>query len=105
MSAAGLRLRLCPFCGSEAEMLRSGSVCVVRCTCCRADGPPGDITDFIEPSDDLTDETVWDKRTLQAEGAALRGWNGRPWVGHYYPDELDSMAEDIFEVIDDESEL
>lgn len=91
MSAAGLRLRLCPFCGSEAAMIRSGSVCVVRCYFCRADGPVGDITDFIEADDDLTDETVWEKRTLQAEGAALRGWNTRPWIGSFYPDEEEEM--------------
>lgn len=91
MSAAGLRLRLCPFCGSEAEMIHSGSVCVVRCPFCRADGPVGDITDFIESDDDLTDDTVWEKRTLQAEGAALRGWNTRPWIGSFYPDEEEEM--------------
>ena len=91
MSAAGLRLRLCPFCGSEAEMRNSGAVCFVHCPFCGADGPVGDITDFIEVSDDLTDDTVWEKRKLQAEGAALRGWNSRPWIGSFYPDEEEEM--------------
>ena len=91
MSAAGLRLRLCPFCGSEAGMIHSGIICVVRCRCCGAEGPVGDITDFIEADDDPTDETVWEKRTLQAEGAAIRGWNTRPWIGSCYPDEEEEM--------------
>lgn len=103
MSAAGLRLRLCPFCGSEAVMRRSGSVCVVQCTCCRAEGPVGLVTDFIESDENLADDEIWERVTRQAEGAALRGWNGRHWIGNYYPDELDAIKEDIFEVTDDES--
>lgn len=91
MSAAGLRLRLCPFCGSEAEMIHSGIVCVVRCKCCQADGPVGLITDFIEPDENLADDSIWENRKLQAEGAALRGWNTRPWIGNYYPDEEEEM--------------
>lgn len=91
MSAAGLRLRLCPFCGSEAEMRHSGIVCFVHCTCCGADGPVGYLSDFMEPDENLADDEVWDKLTLQAEGAALRGWNTRPWIGNYYPDEEEEM--------------
>lgn len=91
MSGAGLRLRLCPFCGSEAEMLRSGIVCFVKCTCCGAEGPDGLITDFIEPDENLADDSIWENRVLQAEGAALRGWNTRPWIGSFYPDEEEEM--------------
>ena len=91
MSSAGLRLRLCPFCGSEAEMMRSGIVCFVRCNCCKAEGPVGLITDFMEPDEDLADDEIWENRTLQAEGAALRGWNTRPWIGSFYPDEEEEM--------------
>ena len=91
MSAAGLRLRLCPFCGSEAELIHSGIVCVVHCPCCRADGPVGDMAEFMDYDDDLTDETVWYKLKRQAEGAAIRGWNGRPWIGSFYPDEEEEM--------------
>ena len=95
MSAAGLRLRLCPFCGSEAEMTRSGIVCFVRCKCCRAEGPVGLITDFIEPDENLADDSIWEKRTLQAEGAALRGWNSRPWIGSFYPDEEEEITKGL----------
>lgn len=91
MSAAGLRLRLCPFCGSEAGMIHSGIICIVRCRCCGAEGPVGDLSDFMDDDDDLTDETVWEKMTLQAEGAAIRGWNSRPWIGSFYPDEEEEM--------------
>lgn len=95
MNAAGLRLRLCPFCGSEAEMIHSGIVCVVRCKCCGAEGPVGLITDFIEPDENLADDEIWEKRTLQAEGAALRGWNTRPWIGNYYPDEEEDLMKGV----------
>ena len=91
MSGAGLRLRLCPFCGSEAEMIHSGIVCVVRCSFCGARGPYGLVTDFIEPDENLADDSIWENRVLQAEGAALRGWNTRPWIGSFYPDEEEEM--------------
>ena len=91
MSAAGLRLRLCPFCGSEAEMLRLGPACAVYCANCGAKGPEGLVMDFIEPDENLADDSIWEKRTLQAEGAALRGWNSRPWIGSVYPDEEEEM--------------
>ena len=95
MSAAGLRLRLCPFCGSEAAMIRSGIVCVVKCKCCGAEGPVGDITDFIESGENLAEDSIWEKATLQAEGAALRGWNTRPWIGSFYPDEEEEMRKGV----------
>lgn len=91
MSAAGLRLRLCPFCGSEAAMRRSGSVCFVQCPCCRAKGPFGLVVDFIEPDENLADDEIWERVTRQAEGAALRRWNARPWIGSFYPDEEEEM--------------
>ena len=101
MSAAGLRLRLCPFCGSEATLRKSGAVFVVVCDECKAEGPAGIIFDFADV--DADGEWNWEQAEEQAKGAAIRGWNGRPGVGRYYPDELDSMSENIFEVIDDEN--
>ena len=104
MSAAGLRLRLCPFCGSEAGMIHSGIICVVKCRCCGAEGPVGDIAALMEYDDGLTDETVWEKRKRQAEGAAIRGWNGRPHYGSMFPDELERFEKES-EIYWDESEL
>ena len=91
MTAAGLRLRLCPFCGSEAKMRRTGIGCVVECEFCGATGPYGLVTDFIEPDENIAEDLIWENRTLQAEGAALRGWNTRPWIGSFYPDEEEEM--------------
>ena len=102
MIPAGLRLRLCPFCGSEAELYRSGVVSVVRCMCCGSEGPTGVITDFVDYGDDIPEQ--WEKAQTLADGAAVRGWNGRPLYGSMFPDELERFEKES-EIYWDESEL
>ena len=96
------RTRLCPFCGSEAGMIHSGIICVVRCSCCGAEGPTGVITDFVEYGDDIPEQ--WDKAQTMADGAAIRGWNSRPHYGSMFPDELERFEKES-EIYWNESKL
>lgn len=89
MSAAGLRLRLCPFCGSEPTLILSGACHVVQCPECKASGPSGIVFDFINSEDSAY--MKWEEAEMMATGAAVRGWNCRPWIGSFYPDEEEEM--------------
>lgn len=105
MSAAGLRLRLCPFCGSEATLRKPGAVYVVVCDECKAEGPAGLVFDFVEFTDN--NEIIpdaWHQAEDQARGAAIRGWNGRPHYGCMFPDEMERFEKES-EIYWDESEL
>lgn len=91
------RLRLCPFCGESGhpELRVSGAAVFVRCNVCRAEGPWYDITEYL--SDDfhaLTPEEKddeWSNATMAAQHDAMKSWNGRPWEGQYFPEELEDL--------------
>ena len=91
------RLRLCPFCGSTGapELRTSGAAAFVHCNTCRADGPVFDITDCIgDYFHSMTEEEQdleWSNATLAAQHNAMIAWNGRPWEGSYFPDELEDL--------------
>ncbi len=93
------RLRLCPFCGASGapKILRRGSVVLVKCNHCRAEGPHIFIEDFL-PYDyyDLADadkSVAWDDAEKSAIDRAAIAWNSRPWEGAYYPEELEGLEQ------------
>ena len=82
------KTKLCPFCGSEVEpAYRSGGVCVVSCKCCRADGPVVMVEDFLNLSEEVTNE-AWNQAVECAESAAVEKWNTRPPMTNMTADEL-----------------
>lgn len=91
------RLRLCPFCGAlgRAELRTSGAVAFVRCARCGGEGPVSQIDvylpdDFHHLSADEQD-TAWSDATIEAQHRAMIAWNGRPWEGTSFPEELDNL--------------
>lgn len=82
------KLKLCPFCGSEVESAyRSGGVCLVRCACCNTDGPAAFVEDYLDFSDDITNEE-WNEAVDKAKAAAVEKWNTRPPMTNMTPEEL-----------------
>lgn len=82
------KLKLCPFCGSEVQpAYRSGGVCVVSCTCCRADGPVVMVEDFLDFSEDVTNE-AWNEAVDRAKEMAVMKWNTRPPMTDVTAEEL-----------------
>lgn len=88
MTAGGVKLRLCPFCGSvNVRVIVSGVACV-RCDDCGAEGPAVDPYYGYEVTEDNIDE-------LQEAGRKLAAskWNLRPWEGNFWPEDLEQMDE------------
>lgn len=91
------RLRLCPFCGQMglAELRTSGAVAFVRCARCRCDGPESQIDAYL-PDDfhqlsGVEQDIAWSDATIEAQHRAMIAWNGRPWEGSYFPEELEDL--------------
>lgn len=67
----------------------------VRCTVCKAEGPLFDIAEYL--TDDFHEMTgaeqdqEWSDATMAAQHNAMKAWNGRPWEGSYFPDELEVL--------------
>ncbi len=91
------RLRNCPFCGAYGapEIRVSGSAAFVRCLACKAEGPWFDVSDYL-PGDfhELSGEEQdrsWEDAKISAQHKAIIAWNGRPWEGAYFPEELEDL--------------
>lgn len=88
MTAGGVKLRLCPFCGSEnVRTFTGGCVCVI-CEDCGASGPSVDPYYGYEVTEDNIDALQEDGRKLAASK-----WNLRPWEGNFWPEDLERMDE------------
>ncbi len=91
------RLRLCPFCGASGapELITSGAAAFVRCHVCGAEGPRFDVTEYLSEDfhnmkgEDLDRE--WTKAKIAVKHNAMKAWNGRPWEGAYFPEELENL--------------
>ncbi len=91
------RLRLCPFCGASGapELITSGTAAFVRCNVCGAEGPRFDVAEYLSEDfynmkgEDLDRE--WTKAKIAAKHNAMKAWNGRPWEGSYFPEELEDL--------------
>lgn len=93
MSAAGLRLRCCPFCGGfEHVQIRRGAGCYyVYCMECKTEGPMQSIFDYVTPSD-YTQR--WEEAEKLAEQKAVEAWNMRAGNGSYYIEEMEDLEQD-----------
>ena len=92
------RLRLCPFCGAAGDpvLRKSGVVAFVHCNTCGADGPVFDILDYISRPTSTAwtgedQDREWSDATRAAQHNAMKAWNGRPWEGSYFPEELEDL--------------
>ena len=91
------RLRLCPFCGAAGapELRISGSAAFVRCAVCKGEGPWFDVSEYLR--DDFhrmnleEQDEEWDNAAIAAQHNAMKAWNGRPWEGSYFPEELEDL--------------
>lgn len=82
------KLKLCPFCGSEVDTAyRSGAVCVVSCKGCRTDGPAAYVSDYLDFSEEVTDED-WNEAVDKAKAEAVKKWNTRPPMTNMTAEEL-----------------
>lgn len=90
MTAAGLKLRLCPFCGCEDVYVRCDSPdkAYVRCPQCLTDGPYV-TADDAGPGYDSMDAS--DQRKIIKAIAADR-WNMRPAHTDMTPEEFIRMV-------------
>lgn len=100
MTAGGVKLRLCPFCGAGGVpvLKRSGAACFVHCNVCGSEGPTEKIFDYmpIKPSDlseaaDINE--LWEEAEKHALEIAAHKWNVRPWEGNFWPEDLERMEE------------
>lgn len=83
------KLKLCPFCGSEVNTAyRSGGVCVVSCTCCKADGPVAMVEDYLNFSDEVITDDEWNLAVDYAKSEAVKKWNMRPPMTNLTAEEL-----------------
>lgn len=99
MTAGGVKLRLCPFCGAAGspQVMSSGAAAFVRCKVCRTEGPWYDICEYLP--DDFHDmnggdqDREWINATIAAKHSATIDWNRRPWEGSFFPEDLERMEE------------
>ena len=49
----------------------------MSCTCCKADGPVVMVEDYLNFSDEVTNE-AWNEAVEKAKAAAVEKWNTRP---------------------------
>lgn len=75
--------------------MASGAAAFVRCNVCRAEGPWFDITEYL--SEDFHEmkgeehDREWINAKIAAQHNAMKAWNGRPWEGSYFPEELEDL--------------
>lgn len=71
------KLKICPFCLSDAHIEKSGAVVWVECNNCGSMSKESWIFDYVNDSD-LTNENAYKAGEEIAEQKAIDIWNNRP---------------------------